>query len=310
MVKGRPVVVGTRGSDLALRQAGEVMENLQGLYPEREFTLKVIKTHGDKAPRTPISHFEGRGIFVKELELALLECQIDLAVHSLKDLPSETPQEMAIAAVTQRQDPRDVLISGDNASLARLPSGARVGTGSPRRAAQLLAFRPDLEMADIRGNVDTRIRKAMDGEYDGVILAAAGLLRLGWQDRITEYIPLDICVPAVGQGALAVETRAGDEENIRLASTIDHAPTRQAIEAERALLQELGGGCQVPIAAHGRIMNGMLHLTGVVASPDGKIIIRAEGKGDVDNPMEVGRRVAQKLAASGAERVLVRVVSS
>ncbi|MFQ5933766.1 MAG: hydroxymethylbilane synthase [Dehalococcoidia bacterium] len=303
----RPILVGTRGSALSLKQADEVLQGLKRLHPDRAFEIRVITTHGDRDQRAPISRFGLKGIFIVEPERHLAEGAIDIAVHSLKDMPSENPPGFRIAAVTSRQDPRDVLITSDNRPLAELPQGSRLGSGSPRRATQIRAVRPDLEIADIRGNVDTRIEKVKRGEYHGAVLAAAGLVRMGWEDRITEYLSVDLCLPAVGQGALAVEVRADDEEAHRLVEGLDDPPTRSAVEAERALLRHMGGGCLAPITAYGCYENGALRLRGMVADPNTNEIIRAEVAGNGESPEELGAMLADKLVSLGAAELIETV---
>jgi hydroxymethylbilane synthase len=238
-------------------------------------------------------------VFVKELEKALLDGEIDLAVHSLKDLPTEIPYGLFLAAATTRLDPRDVLISRAG-KLAGLAPGSKIGTGSLRRSVQLLALRPDLEICGIRGNIDTRLRKVSEGEVDGIIVAAAALIRLGWQDKTTEYLPIEHFTPAVGQGALGIETRSEDKETASLASAINHEPTWQSVTAERTFLRALGGGCRAPIAALGIVSDGVLKLSGMVASVDGVHILRATEEGDALAPEQVGKRLTQKMVAMGA----------
>ena len=245
----RTFIVGTRGSALALTQTGFVVEALQKAHTGLAIETRTIHTEGDRSAAS-LSEIGGRGVFVIEIERALLAREIDIAVHSLKDLPAEETPGLAIAAVYQREDPRDVLVTRTGDTLDRLPTGAVVGTGSPRRAAQIVAARPDLRIADIRGNVDTRLRKVEAGEYDATVLAAAGLARLGWLDRATQIFETVQMLPAVGQGALAVQTRADDAEAIAVVSAVDHEPTRAAVTAERAFERRLGGGCHAAIAAY------------------------------------------------------------
>ncbi|MFQ6059304.1 MAG: hydroxymethylbilane synthase [Anaerolineae bacterium] len=298
------VVVGSRGSALALAQTQQVINELLRLGPEITFVLKVIKTRGDRIRDVALTKMGGKGLFVKELEEALLAGEIDLAVHSLKDLPTEQPSGLVIGAVLKREDPRDALVSRHGLALAQLPRGARVGTGSLRRGAQLLAYRPDLRIADIRGNVDTRLRKLGQGQYDAVILAAAGLIRLGQADRITEYLAPQVLLPAVGQGALAVEVREADARIQGMLAAIDHASTRAAVTAERAFLRRLEGGCRVPIAAYGQVQDRSLLLDGLVASADGHRVIRGQERGPVTAPIQIGERLAEVLLACGAEGIL------
>ncbi|GAI07536.1 unnamed protein product, partial [marine sediment metagenome] len=261
----KSIIIGSRGSQLALIQSESVAAKIRELNPSLKVSISKIVTKGDRNRRTHFDRIAGVGIFVKELEEALINGRIDLAVHSLKDVPTQIPQGLRLAAVTERIDPRDVLVSRAG-SLAELPAGSRIGTGSFRRAIQLAGYRPDLEVGNIRGNVGTRLRKVSRGEFDGVILAAAALIRLGWEDQISEYLPLEHFLPAVGQGALSVETRLGDEEIAELISPINHLPTWQGITAERAFLSALGGGCRTPIAALGTVAGNILRLEGMPAT--------------------------------------------
>jgi len=300
----KEIVVGSRGSTLALWQTEYVIRRLQQLRPDLTFTTKRIKTEGDQSPDVPLAAVGSRGVFVKEIEAALLAGEIDMAVHSLKDLPSQTTAGLTLAAIPEREDARDVFISRHGCRLLDLPQGARVGTSSPRRAAQVLALRPDLQIVNLRGNVDTRLRKAETDAYDGVVVAAAGLRRLGYEDRVTEYLSFEVCLPAPGQGALAVETRAGDEEIVELVSPLDDAATRQAVAAERALILALGGGCQTPIGAYACVRESTLELAGVVASTDGRRIIRGRVIGDSADPLALGQELAGRLIANGAGDII------
>jgi hydroxymethylbilane synthase len=300
------LVVGSRGSKLALIQAESVVAEIRKINPQVKVGISKIVTGGDRDRRTQLDHLEGMGVFVKELEEALLKGRIDLAVHSLKDVPTEIPDGLCLLAVTERLDPRDVLISRAG-RLDELSSGARLGTGSLRRASQLGQYRPDLEICGIRGNVDTRLRKVASGEFDGVILAAAAMLRLGWWDKISECLPLEHFIPAVGQGALALETRLGDEETAELISPLNHLPTWQGITAERAFLKALGGGCRAPIAALGTIKSDTLNLVGMVADASGKKILRATDKGGAISPEELGVRLAQRMLGMGASEFIAEV---
>ena len=296
-------MVGTRGSRLAMVQARIVIAELSKIHADLEFEPLAIKTTGDRRQRVSLEELGGTGVFVKELEEALLSEVIDMAVHSLKDMPTDTPDGLWIAAVPERADPRDVLISSLG-KLSELPDGAVVGTASPRRAVQLMAQRPDLKIRQLRGNVDTRLRKVSSGELDGVIMAAAAMMRMGMEDRITEYLPPDSCVPAVGQGALAIEIRADDERIAWLVSPLNHQPSRAGVTAERAFLKSLGGGCREPIAALGVISDTTLHLDGMVANHNTGQILRVEVKGDGSNPEEVGERLAQEMIALGAASLI------
>lgn len=304
MRQTRVIIVGSRGSQLALWQAQHIVNRLQDFHPQFRFVIKRIRTKGDELGREPLSRFEGKGDFVRELEAALLAEKIDLAVHSFKDLTLDLPQGLEIASVSQREDARDVLVSMKANSLSRLPRGASIGTSSLRRAAQLKSFRPDLDICDIRGNIDTRLRKVSDGQFDGIILAAAGLIRLGWEEQITDYLSMDICLPAVAQGALAIEVREEDDEIKRLVSFVNHKATRQAITAEQVFLRFLGGGCHTPIAAFGKISSGVLELEGMVSTPDGGKLLRARVKGSAELPEEVGSLLGEKLVALGAREIL------
>ncbi len=304
MRQTRVITIGSRGSQLALCQTQHIVNRLQDLHPQFRFVIKRIKTKGDEHSSQPSFYFEEKGEFVRELEEALLSGEITLAVHSFKDLPLDSPEGLEIAAVNQREDARDVLVSMKANSLSQLPRGASIGTGSLRRAAQIKAFRPDLDVVDIRGNLDTRLRKVSSGQFDGIILAAAGLIRMGWEEQITEYLSMDICLPAVAQGALAIEAREGDEEIKRLVSVLNHEPTRQATTAEQAFLRCLGGGCRTPIAAFGQINGGTLELEGMVSTPDGGKLLRAGVKGSAELPEEVGSQLGEKLVARGGREIL------
>ena len=295
----RKIYIGTRGSKLAVIQAEWFVTKLREAFPKLKASLVKITTSGDRYNATALDDFAGQGVFVKELEKALLDKQIDLAVHSLKDLPTEVPNRLTLAATTTRFDPRDVLVSRAG-SLAELAPGSKIGTGSHRRAVQLHVLRPDLEIRNIRGNIDTRLRKVSSGEVDGVIVAAAALIRLGWADRITEYLPEEHFTPAVGQGALGIEIRSGDQEITTLVSAINDEPTWQCTTAERAFLQALGGGCHAPIAAIGTISGKALRLSGMVASADGAHILRATEECDTLATEKSGKRLAEKMVGMGA----------
>jgi hydroxymethylbilane synthase len=304
MRQKKVIIIGSRGSQLALCQTQHIVNRLQIFHPQLRFVIKRIRTKGDELGREPSSRFEGKWDFVRELEAALLAGEIDLAVHSFKDLLLNLPQGLEIASVSQREDARDVLVSMKANSLSWLPRGASVGTSSLRRAAQLKFFRPDLDIRDIRGNIDTRLRKVSDGQFDGIILAAAGLIRLGWEEQITDYLSMDICLPAVAQGALAIEVREEEEEIKRLVLFLNHKATRQAITAEQVFLRCLGGGCHAPIAAFGQINGGVLELEGMVSTPDGGKLLRMRVKGNAEIPEEVGSLLGEKLIALGAREIL------
>jgi len=299
----REIVVGTRGSKLALIQAESVVTKIRGLAPHLKVVISKIVTRGDRDRHIQLDHMEDIGVFVKELEETLLSGRIDVAVHSLKDMPTQIPQRLCLAAVTERLDPRDVLISGEQ-KLAELASGSRIGTGSLRRAVQLSVCRPDLEVCSIRGNVDTRLRKVAEGEFAGVILAAAAMQRLGWENKISEYLPIEHFLPSVGQGALAIEARSDDQEVVELLASLNHVPTWQSITAERAFLEALGGGCRAPITALGTMKYGTLQLEGMVADVGTRKIIRASAMDSTLSAQELGVRLAQKLLAMGADEFI------
>ncbi len=295
----RRITIGTRGSKLAIIQAEWVLAKLIEAVPMLEASLVKITTRGDRDSDTPLDKFAGQGIFVKELENALLDGKIDLAVHSLKDLPTEIPDRLSLAAVTARLDPRDVFVS-KSGKLDELAPGSKIGTGSHRRAVQLLALHPGLKIYEIRGNIDTRLRKVSQGEVDGIIVAAAALIRLGCEDKITEYLPVEHFTPAVGQGALGIEIRSEDKEVSSHVHKINYEPTWQCVTAERTFLQALGGGCRAPIAAFGTMSGTVLRLSGMVASFDGDHILRAIEEGDAQAPEQVGKQLAQKMVDIGA----------
>ena len=295
------LVIGSRGSQLALWQANWIAVRLAELGQETR--IEIIKTTGDKITDVPLAKVGTKGLFTKEIEEALLDGHIDLAVHSLKDLPTEVPAGLTIAAIPEREDPRDALVG---VTLKNLAAGAKVGTSSLRRAAQLRVIRKDLRIESVRGNLDTRVRKLDEGQYDAIVLASAGLTRLGWAHRIAEILSPEVMCPAVGQGALAVETRVEGSAR-EVCAALDHAMTRAAVTAERAVLASLGGGCQVPIGAHAQISNGIVRLIGVVISPDGGQVVRKSDQGAVTDAENVGRRVGADLLANGAREVLEQV---
>ncbi len=293
----RELIVGTRGSALAVAQTRWVVDRLQALAPGLIVRTEIIRTAGDALPEQPLSQIGDKGLFTWELGAALLAGRIQLAVHSLKDLPTALAPGLTIAAVTEREDVRDVLVSRQNLGLDELPAGSRVGTSSPRRTAQLLARRPDLIVASIRGNVDTRLRKTFSAEYDAVVLAAAGLRHLDLAGCVTEYLTLEIMLPAVGQGALAIETRSDDSETLAVVARLQHQPTRLATDAERSFLRALGGGCQMPAAAYAEVCGSELRLRGLVASDDGRSLRRGELAGGADQGDDIGRELARQLMA-------------
>ncbi len=292
------LVIGSRGSALALWQANWVKERLAGLgFASR---LEIIKTTGDKITQVPLPEVGGKGLFTREIEEALLDGAIDLAVHSLKDLPTALPAGLTLAAVPERADARDAVVGRP---LGELPSGARVGTSSLRRAAQLRRMRPDLAVESIRGNVDTRLRKLDEGRFEAILLASAGLHRLGWESRIAEWLPPEVMCPAVGQGALAIETRETGR-GFEVCQALNHAATRACVDAERTLLASLGGGCQVPIGAHAAIGDGQLRLRAIVIAPDAAQLVEGERQGPPDAAEETGRALAGELLAAGAGAIL------
>ena len=301
------LVIGTRGSKLALWQANWVRDRLAKAGAEVE--IKIIKTTGDKLADLPLTQSGTKGLFIKEIEEALAEGIVDLAVHSLKDLPTDQPPGLKIAAVPPREDARDVLISREGAGLIALPAGSRIGTSSLRRQSQLRALRGDLEVVPIRGNLDTRLRKLDAAEYDAVVVAAAGIHRLGFRERVTEYFAVDAMCPAVGQGALAIEVRKGDKRIECTVQPLDHRITHQAVRAERAALRELGGGCQVPIAIHAWCEDDRLRVLGVVAAVDGSRIVRAASFGLAGEAERSGAEVAHSLVEQGARDILGAVAS-
>jgi hydroxymethylbilane synthase len=292
---------------LALRQSEQVKAALSAMHPELRIELKIIKTTGDKILDVPLAKVGGKGLFVKEIEEALLARQVDLAVHSMKDVPAMLPEGLGIAAVPAREDPRDVLVSGKAGTLEELPHRAVIGTGSLRRGAQALALRPDLRVETLRGNLDTRLRKARDGSYDAVILAAAGLHRMGWKDRITAYLDPDVFIPAIGQGALGIEARADDREVWGLLRGLHDVSTAAAVTAERAFLKELEGGCQVPIGGHAQVLGASVALTGLVASLDGRTLYRETRQAPCEEAERLGRELARELLDRGARTILEEV---
>ncbi len=303
----RQVVIGTRGSRLALWQANFVAEAINSKNPGYGVSLKKVKTTGDKILDSPLAKIGDKGLFVKEIEHALTRGEVDLAVHSMKDLPTDIPAGLTIAAVTKREDPFDALISREGNRLKDLRPGAVIGTSSLRRRAQLLAYRPDLTFVDLRGNVDTRVRKMFEQNLDAIVLSGVGLIRLGWGDRITERISYDVMIPGVGQGAIAIEARRDDQEILELASLLNDSTTERAILAERALLRRLEGGCQVPLGALAVIEDGKLILEAAVASVDGSELIRDSMKGEPEQPEELGIRLAEKLLERGADKILEEI---
>ena len=298
------LVLGTRGSKLAVHQSEWVQARIRELAPHVTVTLQRIQTSGDKILDVPLAKIGGKGLFVKEIEEALLSGEIDLAVHSMKDVPTELPPGLDLLCVPSREDPRDALISRGRVPFKDLPRGAKVGTSSLRRQAQLLQARSDLAIGMLRGNLDTRLKKLRDGQFDAIVLAAAGLRRLGWEQEITEYLPPEVSLPAIGQGALGIEGRRDDTFVRSVLSRLEHAPTRTTVMAERSLLHRLQGGCQVPIAAHATFAGSELVLEGLVASIDGKEVIRDRVTGSADDPHSMGVQLAERLLSRGGDRIL------
>ena len=303
----REIRIGTRGSKLALFQANWVKDLLTRTYPHLEVDLTIIKTTGDKIQDAPLAKIGGKGLFVKEIEEALLERKVDLAVHSIKDVPTEFPKGLHLAAITKREDPRDVFISRTGAALKDLSRGAKIGTSSLRRQAQLLHFRTDFEMIPLRGNLDTRLRKLDTQGLDGIVLALAGVKRMGLEKRITEILPVEVSLPAIGQGALGIETRTDDPPVEEWIQFLNDPESALAVKSERAFLKRLEGGCQVPIAAYGRNSGSTLQIDGMVGSVDGKRIIRHQVEGPAENAESLGVELAEILLSRGAREILDEV---
>ena len=301
------LIIGTRSSQLALWQAEWVQRQLKEMAPDLSIVLKRIQTSGDKIQDVPLAKVGGKGLFVKEIEEALLRKDIDLAVHSMKDMPAVLPNGLTIICVPEREDPRDALLTRDGKNFEALPVGARVGTSSLRRQAQLLHARMDLQIEMLRGNVDTRLRRLQENHFDAIVLAASGLRRLGWDSHITEYLPVNVSLPAIGQGALGIEGREDDSFVRDLVAELEHQPTRATVTAERALLKRLEGGCQVPIAGHAVIQEETLILDGLVASLDGKRYVRYSFSGSVSEATSIGTTVAEELLGRGAEPILQEI---
>jgi hydroxymethylbilane synthase len=277
---------------------------LEGLWPGLQVELQVIKTMGDKILDVPLAKVGGKGLFVKEIEDALLAGQVDLAVHSIKDVPAVLPEGLEIGAIPKREDPRDVLVTRNGLGLDAVPLNARVGTSSLRRSAQLKSLRPDLDIQNLRGNLDTRLRKLHEGQYEAILLAAAGLHRMGWKDRISAYLQEEIFVPAIGQGAIGIELRSSDAEVLKVLAPMHDPDTAVAVQAERSLLNELEGGCQVPIGGHAVVNGSEVTLTGLVASLDGREMFRVTRTAPRSGAEALGRNVAQELLGQGARRIL------
>lgn len=298
------LTIGTRGSALARWQAEWVKSRLQTAHPGLDVSLSIIKTTGDKILDVPLANVGGKGLFVKEIEEALLAGTVDLAVHSMKDVPTALPEPLHLAAIPARETPYDALISRNNLPLANLPTGAAVGTSSLRRQAQLLAYRPDLKIVSVRGNLDTRLRKVTEGMMAAIVLAAAGLRRLSWESAITELLPPEVCLPAIGQGALGIECRRDDERVNGLLAALDDSHARMCVTAERAFLARLEGGCQVPIAAHATLAGDRLTLQGLIAGVRGERVLRDELTGAAADGPTLGRELAERLLGRGGDALL------
>ncbi len=306
-MRRREIIIGTRGSELALWQATFVKLELQGIFPDLSFELKIVKTTGDEIVDVALAKIDDTGLFTRQIENELIAGTIDLAVHSLKDLQSEQPEGLTIGAVCRRELPNDALVSSEFSSISNLPIGAKVATGSLRRKSQLLHFRPDLEVVDIRGNVPTRIKKYDASDLEGIILAFAGLRRLTLEGRVSEIISPDLMLPAVGQGAVAIEVREADAEILEIVKRIDHSETRMCVDAERAFLRRLEGGCKVPIGALATLREDTIELQGMVGELDGSTVIRDTVLGPYRSPEAIGVNLAEKLIRKGAGRLLNKV---
>ena len=303
------IKIGTRASKLALWQANWVKSTLNENDPAQNIELVTIKTKGDKILDVPLAKVGGKGLFVKEIEQALLDHRIDIAVHSMKDMPAEIPAGLCIGAIPEREDPADVLISKNGRLLSELPPGARIGTSSLRRGAQLLHARPDVVISPLRGNLDTRLRKLENEDLDAIVLAAAGVKRLGLENRITEFFDENLMLPAAGQGALCIEIRENDAEIEAIVTILEHPPTRTVVMGERAFLNRLEGGCQVPIAAHGKIEKNTFILSGLVASVDGKTFIKDIVSGPQETSEAIGIQLAERLISMGAETLVQNLIA-
>lgn len=299
--------IGSRGSQLALWQANWVKEQLIRRHPNLDIQIVTIKTTGDKILDVPLAKVGGKGLFVKEIESALIANNIDLAVHSMKDVPTELPDGLGIVAVSEREDPRDAVIGNSEIPILDLPKNAKIGTSSLRRQAQLLSARPDFILVPLRGNVNTRLRKLREGMYDAIILAMAGVKRLGWEEEVTEALDTGVMLPAIGQGALGIESRLDDKETLERISFLDHEETHSCVAAERSFLQRLEGGCQVPIAAYGIREEGDILLAGLVASVDGKTVIRTSDRGPENDAVNLGRNLAVTVLEAGGRQILEKV---
>ena len=304
----KTITIGTRKSLLALWQSNYIKSCLEKEYPDCEVRLQKIVTKGDKILDVPRSKIGGKGLFTKEIETALLDGEVDLAVHSLKDMPTKLPEGLCLTAITERAVVGDAFVSNKYSSFAEMPAGAVLGTSSLRRKAQLLAKRPDLDIRDLRGNVDTRLHKLDEGQYDAIILAAAGLTRLGYGDRIKETLPCDFCIPAVGQGALAIECRTDNKEVRTMLEFLNHPDTKSCTDAERAFLGLVEGGCQVPIGVHADVTEQGMHITAIIASLDGSTMIRDEIDGDAADAVALGQTLGNRMLENGGKAILDEIL--
>lgn len=303
MIDPKRIIVGTRSSHLSLVQTQEILQPLRQLFPDIEFIVNHITTSGDKHKSTSILDLP-RGMFAKELESALINGDIDMAIHSAKDLTTTIPDELVLAAVSERKDPRDVLINKWGVSLLKLPENSRIGTGSPRRIAQIKAVRPDLAIIPIRGNIETRLTKGRSEEYDGIVIAAAGMLRLELQEEISEYLKYEVCTPAVGQGALAIQTHKNNRELLKILSYINHENTNLALKAERTFLRSIGGECSNPVTAYAWIEDTIIHMTAMASTIDGNQLIRIQVSGGTKYPKSVAYDAVTSLKLAGAEEII------
>ena len=304
------IIIGSRGSPLALWQANWVKDLLLDNHSDLSVDIKIIKTSGDKIQNMPLAKIGGKGLFVKEIEEGLLKHEVDFAVHSMKDMPISFPINLCIACVTKRENPFDALISRNGIKLADLPKGAKIGTGSLRRISQLMNYRSDLELVPLRGNLETRLNKLETEGLDAIILAAAGLIRMGWNDRITEIISPEILLPAMGQGAVGIEARKNDVDNQILLADMDDEETHYTLDAERALVRQLQGGCNVPIGAFATLDEEQITLKGLVASLDGKILYKKEMTDIKTNAIALGRKIGDELIAMGGDRIMKEIKSA
>ncbi len=298
------IKIGTRGSKLALTQTNFVAEKIKKIMPEADIEICVIKTSGDIMQDVSLLTIGGQGVFVKELEEALLSCKIDLAVHSMKDVPGETPEELMFAAILTREDVRDVLVSRNNIKMEFMPKGAKIGTGSQRRGAQIKAMLPDINIVSLRGNIDTRLKKIETENLTGVILAAAGMKRMGLAERITQFLPVETMLPAVGQGALGLQIRKSNVDLAKVCAELNDEKTAAEITAERSFLRALGGGCRLPIAALGKLDGQMLSLEGMLAAPNGSTMIREKINGAQEDAEALGKKLAETVLEKGGRRLL------